>query len=920
MNLLWIIIGAFVGAVLGATIADDSTAILGLLSGGCIGFLMARVASLGDRIHRAEQRLASVELADRRASAASVQTAPGSEPVQELRPEPAMNVAAPMIVDLGNTDPVPMAFDLSAAAAPPPPPLPPAWSAEPAPVAAAPIPAPGLVYHAQPAHAAEDPDRVIGAIKRWFTQGNVPVKVGMLVLFAGVAALLKYATDEGWFSFPIEFRLAGIALAALATLVFAWRQRGQRRAFSLSLQGGAIGILLLTVFAAFRIYHLLPASLAFAFMIALVIGICLLAVLQDALALAVLGILAGFAAPILISTGSGNHVALFSYYAILNIAIFAISWWRSWRVLNLLGFLFTFAIGTTWGVLSYKPQLFDSTEPFLILYFGIYLLIPILYAIRRGSDRPGAIDGTLVFANPLIAFSLQAWLLDGERTPLAITAIVLGLIYLVLAALTLRRLRVLGEAYAVLALGFSTLAIPLALSARTTGCVFALEGAALVWLGLRQQRRLPRWIGLLLQVLAALAYAYAFFLGPTDPDALPVANGIYLGALLIALAAFASAWLYQRAGASGGLCTVLYLWGLAWWLGAGLVEIDRHVPWPHESTTVLALFAITAWLAAEAWRIWQRAALAWTTAIGFWLAFAMILVLGIDTQLFADWRLAALLLFAVSGWRSLVNLRSASIAAVAAAHVGWIWSWTVAGVLGMRELAEDAALGSGWRFAMSGLPVLVAFALTLLRDFWISIPLGQVFARYRPGLMVSQVVVLGLILAISLFHPGSSLPLAFVPVLNPLELFQIVALVVLALCVRGFGSSASDRGPLTAMVWVAAFLVISSAGLRAVHHLGGLPWSPSLLSSSMAQTTLTLIWSVLGVAGWVIGSRRGKRALWLVGAVLMAIVLAKLLLVDRQHLGNLTGIVSFIAYGLLCTLVGYLAPAPPRAANQEHAA
>ncbi|TAH47124.1 MAG: DUF2339 domain-containing protein, partial [Gammaproteobacteria bacterium] len=204
---------------------------------------MARVASLGDRIHRAEQRLASVELADRRASAASVQTAPGSEPVQGLRPEPGMNVAAPMIVDLGNTDPGPMAFDLSAAAAPPPPPLPPAWSAEPAPVAAAPIPAPGLVYHAQPAHAAEDPDRVIGAIKRWFTQGNVPVKVGMLVLFAGVAALLKYAADEGWFSFPIEFRLAGIALAALATLVFAWRQRGQRRAFSLSLQGGAIGIL-----------------------------------------------------------------------------------------------------------------------------------------------------------------------------------------------------------------------------------------------------------------------------------------------------------------------------------------------------------------------------------------------------------------------------------------------------------------------------------------------------------------------------------------------------------------------------------------------------------------------------------------------------------------------------------------------------
>jgi uncharacterized membrane protein len=44
----------------------------------------------------------------------------------------------------------------------------------------------------------------------------------------------------------------------------------------------------------------------------------------------------------------------------------------------------------------------------------------------------------------------------------------------------------------------------------------------------------------------------------------------------------------------------------------------------------------------------------------------------------------------------------------------------------------------------------------------------------------------------------------------------------------------------------------------------------------------------------------------------MGLVLAKLVLVDRQHLGNLLGIGSFMAYGLLCTVVGYLAPAPPR--------
>ena len=52
-------------------------------------------------------------------------------------------------------------------------------------------------------------------------------------------------------------------------------------------------------------------------------------------------------------------------------------------------------------------------------------------------------------------------------------------------------------------------------------------------------------------------------------------------------------------------------------------------------------------------------------------------------------------------------------------------------------------------------------------------------------------------------------------------------------------------------------------------------------------------------------------------AVLMGIVLAKLLLIDRTRLGNLFGIASFIGYGLLCTAIGWFAPAPPRSASRE---
>jgi len=51
----------------------------------------------------------------------------------------------------------------------------------------------------------------------------------------------------------------------------------------------------------------------------------------------------------------------------------------------------------------------------------------------------------------------------------------------------------------------------------------------------------------------------------------------------------------------------------------------------------------------------------------------------------------------------------------------------------------------------------------------------------------------------------------------------------------------------------------------------------------------------------------------------MGIVLAKLALVDREHMGNIPGIVSFIAVGLLLTVVGYFAPSPPRRALEETA-
>ncbi|MDR0182879.1 DUF2339 domain-containing protein [Lysobacter arvi] len=748
-------------------------------------------------------------------------------------------------------------------------------------------------------------------VKRWFMTGNVPVKIGVLVLFAGVASLLKYASDQGWMRLPIELRLAGIAAAALAALVFAWRKREQHRVFALSLQGGAIGILLLTVFAAFKLYGLVEAGPAFALSVLLIAGAGALAVLQDAKALAVFALLAGFLAPIWLSTGSGNHVALFSYYAVLNLAIAGVAWWKSWRVLNVLGFVFTFGIGALWGVSAYRPEKFATTEPFLLLFFAIYLAIPLLHARRQPEGRRGLVEGCLMFGTPLVAFSLQAGLLAGERLPLAFNALGLAAIYALLAAWLRRRdgYGALTPVYALLAVGFATLAVPLALSARATASVFALEGAGLVWLGLRQQRRWPQFGGTLLQLLAA----YAFAVSSAAAGDVAIANPVFMSALLIALAGFASAWSHRDRAGNTTFASASYLWGLAWWLGTAINEIDRFVLPEHRADVLLAVIAFTGWIAAEVQRRRPATALAWTT-LGALVSAAPIAWVQADVHAhpFAGFGGPSWIIYAMLGVRSLVCLRASEHAVAARAQFAWLLVWPLAISLLLEWLSQRFALAGGWRVLGLALPWCTLAALSLFRWRWLSAPLGERFDASRTALQATCFAVLSFGWIHALFSAHGGAPLPWVPLLNPLELAQVAALVLLARWLMSEHAPVTLRRLRPITLSLAGFALVTASVLRTVHHWGGIAWTEAMLHTSLAQTSLSVTWSVLGVIGWVVGSRRGQRGLWLAGAVLMGVVLAKLLLIDRANLGNGLGIASFIAYGLLCTIVGYIAPVPPR--------
>jgi len=91
----------------------------------------------------------------------------------------------------------------------------------------------------------------------------------------------------------------------------------------------------------------------------------------------------------------------------------------------------------------------------------------------------------------------------------------------------------------------------------------------------------------------------------------------------------------------------------------------------------------------------------------------------------------------------------------------------------------------------------------------------------------------------------------------------------------------------------------------------------ALLDSMLVQAGLSIVWTLIALPLMVLGNRLGRRELWLIGAALIALVVAKLFFVELGNRGGLERIVSFIGVGVLLLVVGYFAPLPARKADAD---
>lgn len=196
-------------------------------------------------------------------------------------------------------------------------------------------------------------------------------RIGAFTLVLFVGFFFKLAIDNEWIGEGGRVMLGVLAgFGALAAADRLWRH-GQR-VFAHGISGAGVAILYLSFYASFGFYHLVPAGLAFGLMVSATAMAGMLALRYDSRAIAALGLLGGYATPLLLSTGEDRPWVFFSYLALLNAGGLAVARRRGWNFIEWLAAACTGFLYAMW----LDERMHDATRSaatvFALLFYGMF--------------------------------------------------------------------------------------------------------------------------------------------------------------------------------------------------------------------------------------------------------------------------------------------------------------------------------------------------------------------------------------------------------------------------------------------------------------------------------------------------------------------------------------------------------------------
>jgi uncharacterized membrane protein len=782
-----------------------------------------------------------------------------------------------------------------------------------------------------------DLESLIGG--RWFNL------IGTVAVILGVGFFLKLAFDQGWVG-PMGKVIIGLVIGA-GMIIGGDRIRARGyRTYAQGLFGGGIVILYLSIFAAFARYQIIGQLPAFAMMTLVTATAVLLAARYDSLAIAILGLIGGFLTPIMLSTGKDNETGLFSYIVLLDLGVLAVAYFKQWRVLNYLAFWATVLMAAGWMRQWYEPAKLWPTIFFFTLFFVIFATLAIFHNVinHRPTTR---LDLSLIFTNATLYFSTSYGLLNAEYRPyLGLFAVLMSAFYLGFGYLTWSRDRedkYLIYSFLGLSTLFLTLAVPIQLDQHWVTMGWAIEGAVLTWIGLKAGSRATRYSGLLMFAIAVLhwfrvdVHDFAYY---SWQSFTPILNRRAFS-VLVMIAAFAvAAWFYRRLGEQieesertrfAEICLLAANVLAVVWLSLDAIDhfsqlrdalISQHdlsdeFWFKRDGDVLLNKLENSRQLVLTAlWSIYGAAALLVCirrrVRLVRWFALALLMLAAIKVIVVdSNWYAAV--------WHTLIlNRTCAAFVVTIAAFVCGAWAYKRAG--GIDEDERRTALSA--LLVIANLLAVIALSLEALgyfdakiyvasgdevsrlgsaKQFWLTLVwtgYGTIvlLAGFRQRVKPIRLGALGLIglaagkvlMADAGYFKAPWHTLIFNYTFAAFALVIGAKAYALWLYKRTAEIEEDERRvAVPALLAAANLLAVTGLSLEAIGYFQaridrsqGDAWQPI---NNTKHFTLSLLWSFYGAAALIIGIKSRRKLLRYGALVLLAVALAKVLLVDALY-------------------------------------
>ena len=325
-------------------------------------------------------------------------------------------------------------------------------------------------------------------------------RIGLLALLLAVSFFVKYAFENNWVGPRGRIAVGLLAGSAL----FPWARALLHKGYLYFSEGiAALGaaVLYLTLWAGWHYYKLLPQTGAFAGMILVTAAMATVAVGRNSQRVAILALIGGFLTPELVSTGRDAQVVLFTYLLILGAGLLGLAWARGWALLTPFAFVATEIYYLGWYDRFYSAEKLARTSLFATLFFVVYAALPVIRSRKRGRLQSTEIVVLLANVFAYLVFLREMLWMD-HRWALTLAVLALAAAHLTVArglpARAVEGSPLARILFAGLALTLVTLVIPIRLEGKWITMAWAIEGAVLVWSGLRDRVAVLRGAGLAL--------------------------------------------------------------------------------------------------------------------------------------------------------------------------------------------------------------------------------------------------------------------------------------------------------------------------------------------------------------------------------------------------------------------------------------